>query len=63
MSTKEVLNIVKERGLEIVLKDGRPVISKPAGNDGVTDRLLSVLKRHRERIIEELSKGESHGNP
>lgn len=54
MSTREVLAIVEALGLRIVLQDGRPVLKRPDGNDGVTDNLLAVLKRHRERIIEHL---------
>lgn len=56
MSTKEVLEIVKKRGLRIVLKDGAPVLVRRSDNSGVTDSLLAVLKRHREWIIKELSK-------
>ena len=52
MSTKQLMEIVKQRGLRIELKDGRPVLMKPDGNGGVTDQLLKVLKFHRERIIE-----------
>lgn len=61
MTTKELLDIVKQRGLLIVLQEGRPILQRPPGNDKVTDKLLSVLKIHRERIIQELSKGEPHG--
>lgn len=56
MSTKELLSIVKERGLSLVLKDGRPVIVGRREAGQVTDALLACLKRHREKIIEELSK-------
>lgn len=59
MTTPEVLEIVKARGLQVVLSEGRPVLRRPNGNDGVTDALLAVLKRHRERIIEHLRRGES----
>lgn len=51
MKTTEVLRIVKERGLELRLKDGRPLLYRPQGNEGVTDALLKVLARHRELII------------
>jgi hypothetical protein len=56
MTTKEVLEIVKARGLKIVLNGDRPEID-PQGKKGViTDKLLSVLKIHRERIIEILKR-------
>jgi hypothetical protein len=57
MTTKKLLEIVKDRGLEIVIRDGRPVLHKPKdiGKEAVTDELLSVLKIHRERIIQHLS--------
>lgn len=55
MTTQQVLEIVKKRGLKIVITDGRPVLKRPAGNDAVTDKLLAVLKRHRERIVSLLS--------
>ncbi len=49
MTTTEVMMIVKDRGLDIVLREGRPIlIGRPPA---VTDALLSVLKIHRERII------------
>lgn len=55
MSTDEVLNIVKRRGLTLTIAtDGRPVIKNGAGNPNVTDKLLAVLKIHRDRIIERL---------
>lgn len=56
MTTKQLLAIVEERGLKIVLQDGRPVLKRPQGNEGVTDKLLAVLKYHREQIIRELQK-------
>lgn len=59
MSTNELLEIVKNRGLKIVLVDGRPILKRPGDNDAVTDKLLNVLKLHRERIISMLAK-ESH---
>jgi hypothetical protein len=52
MTTKELLAIVKDRGLSVGIKDGRPVLQGAANNPKVTDALLSVLKIHRERIIE-----------
>lgn len=52
MSTRDVLEIVKERGLKIELKEGRPVLVKPEGNTEATPALLHVLTIHRERIIE-----------
>lgn len=57
MSTQEVLKIVEARGLSIVLDNGRPVIKRARDNHGaITDKLLAVLKRHRERIIAHLSR-------
>lgn len=59
MSTPELMQLVKDRGLRIKLSsDGRPVLDGAAGNPAVTDRLLAVLKIHRERIVELLKKGE-----
>lgn len=52
MSTRELLKLVRDRGLSIILKDGRLNLQRPSGNDGVTDALLSVLKLHRDWIIE-----------
>ena len=57
MSTTEVLESVKRRGLNVTLKEGRPVLQKPEGSKEVTAALLHVLTIHRERIIEVLSKG------
>lgn len=57
MTTEELLAIVERRGLKIELREGRPVIVRnPADPRAVTDRLLSVLTIHRQRIIELLSK-------
>jgi hypothetical protein len=53
MSTSELLDIVRKRGLRIVLENGRPVL-KRANREQVTDSLLAVLKVHRERIIKML---------
>ena len=55
MTTTKLMLIVAKRGLSIILNNGRPELVRPAGNKGVTDALLAVLKRHRERIIEMLS--------
>lgn len=52
MTTDEVLKIVKERGLTVELRDGRPHLI--GSGPEVTDRLLAVLKLHREWIIERL---------
>lgn len=52
MSTQELLDIVGKRGLRLTLEDGRPVLKGAQGNPEVTDRLLTVLKIHRQRIIE-----------
>jgi hypothetical protein len=57
MTTDQVLGIVKERGLKIELRDDRPVLVGAANNREVTDKLLAVLKVHREWIIERLKKG------
>ena len=55
MTTKEVLEILKARGIRVVLEDGRPVLkSPPAGS--VTPELLAVLKFHRQWIIEMLKR-------
>ncbi len=51
MTTQEVLGIVKERGMKIIIKDGKPMISKPPENHELTDTLLKVLAIHRERIV------------
>jgi hypothetical protein len=59
MSTSKLLQIVKARGLRLELRDGRPVIVKGVG-DHCTDKLLAVLKIHREKIIEALKKTEDH---
>jgi len=56
MTTQQLLQIVKDRGLTIALKDGRPVLERAKGNANVNDALLAVLKWHRERIIEVLSR-------
>ena len=57
MSTSELLDIVRKRGLRIVLENGRPVL-KRANREQVTDNLLAVLKVHRERIIKMLEEQE-----
>jgi hypothetical protein len=56
MTTNELLDIVKSRGLKIVLIDGRPVLEGARGNPAVTDNLLSVLRIHRDRIKEGLER-------
>lgn len=53
MSTQQLLEIVKRRGLQIVLVDGRPVLR--GERNAATPRLLAVLKRHRERIVDLLA--------
>lgn len=58
MSTKELLEIVKNRGLDVKLQNGEPVLVRPAGNKYVTDKLLAALKIHRQWIIEILMKKE-----
>lgn len=54
MTTNELLEIAKKRGLKIIVKEGRPMIVNPPSG-AVTDRLLAVLKIHREKIIAMLS--------
>jgi hypothetical protein len=57
MSTKELLKLVAERGLTIELQDGRPVLKGASKRPGAaTDKLLRVLKLHRDRIIELLQR-------
>lgn len=51
MTTEELLKIVKERGLELRLRNGVPVVHYAHGEQDVTDALKSVLKLHRDRII------------
>jgi hypothetical protein len=51
MTTRELLIIVERRGMRVVVEDGRPILLRQGSKDGVTDRLLAVLKRHREKII------------
>ncbi len=55
MRTEQVLDIVKNRGLKIALKDGRPVIVPGPNRKEVTDELVKVLTIHRDRIIALLS--------
>jgi hypothetical protein len=56
MTTKELLKIVESRGLKITLIDGRPVLEGAKGHPAVTDSLLSVLRFHRERIVDHLKR-------
>lgn len=56
MTTHELLEIVKVRGLRLRLQEGRPVVS--GAKEEITGPLLLCLKRHRERIIETLRKQE-----
>ena len=56
MSTKELLEIVKARGLKVVLVDGQSRLERLKGSTAVTDNLLSVLRFHRERIIDMLER-------
>jgi hypothetical protein len=52
VSTQEVMSVVKGRGLSVTLVDGRPVLRCPESSRAeITDALLAVLKRHREKII------------
>ena len=50
MTTRELLEIVKSRGMEIYIKDGNPLLRR--NGNPATEKLMAVLKRHRERIIE-----------
>lgn len=59
MSTRQVLEFCKERGLTVALKDGVPVLKEASNNPKATEKLRAVLKIHRERIIEILSKEKS----
>ena len=57
MTTNELLDIVKARGLKIVLdNDSRPVLKDAVGNPAVTGNLLSVLRIHRDRILKILNR-------
>jgi hypothetical protein len=50
MTTREVMKIAEERGFKVVLApDGHPVLQGDRAN--VTDKLMAVLKIHREAII------------
>jgi hypothetical protein len=60
LTTKELMEIVKQRGLRIVIVDGQLIIKKPVGNENVTDELVRVLKRRKEQIIAFLK---SEGQP
>lgn len=51
MTTQKLMAIVKDRGITIAIKEGRPVIVRGQYNPLVTDELLAVLKIHKERII------------
>jgi hypothetical protein len=55
MNTKRLLEIVKDRGLQVVLRDGRPIIVQGKKKENVTSELLAVLAAHREKIIKLLS--------
>jgi hypothetical protein len=61
MTTDELLQLVEARGLKVVLKDGQPVLVRTRGNEGVTDSLLKVLKRHRAWIIAKLTPPPAQG--
>lgn len=63
MTTREVLLLVKERGLTVELRDdGTPVLSGNTKNPKAkTDKLMKVLKLHRERIIALLKKDKNAG--
>jgi len=58
MTTQELLRIAADRGLNIILSEGRPVIAPGCEKAAVTGELLAVLKIHRERIIEILRQKE-----
>lgn len=52
MTTDEVLAVLRERGLEVVLKDGEPALRGNAAE--ATPKLLRVLKLHRAEILRRL---------
>jgi hypothetical protein len=56
MNTRQLLEIVKSRGMRIKIEDGRPILIRNAGDGWKPGPLLAVLALHRERIIKELSK-------
>jgi hypothetical protein len=56
MRTTEVIEIVKQRGLRLELREGQPILVRPNGKGEVTDELLAVLKHHREPIIDLLQR-------
>ncbi len=62
MRTEQVLEIVRELGFDVVLKEGRPMLTRPPGKTEGTDELLAVLKIHKERIVALLSKEEQGGH-
>jgi hypothetical protein len=51
MTTAQVLAIVKDRGMEINLKDGQPLLTRNGYPIEKLGPLRAVLKFHRERII------------
>jgi hypothetical protein len=53
----ELLWIIRDRGLTLSLKDGRPTFRGP--REMVTDSLLAVLLPHREEIVTMLSRERS----
>lgn len=54
MTTERFMEIVLDRGLYFRLKDGElEICGEP---EGMTPKLLAVLKWHRERIIDLLSR-------
>lgn len=61
MTTTQLLEIVKERGLTIYIRDGIPILKGPPAK--ATEKLLAVLRFHRERILETLSRGSNGSNP
>ncbi len=62
MSTEELLQIVKDRGLSVAIQDGQPVL-RPAGSPAATARLMAVLKLHRERIVAQLTRRSAFDGP
>jgi hypothetical protein len=56
VTTTELLKIVEGRGLSIRIENGRPLLRRTGSPGAVTDKLLAVLKLHRDRIIELLSR-------
>lgn len=53
MTTDQVLKAIAERGLAVVLHEGKPVLRGPKAE--VTPKLLNALRWHREEIARRLT--------